>query len=172
MQYVKQLILAEGSLEQSSQSNTINESLRSLVKQVKLGAPTSDDQIDPFSKCFDLPDDFFAYIRSNSLIDTDYKSKDKYLEWQHTGNKFIKYEDIIKVIDSFYDKNKIIRNPIVTIENNTIKLIHDNYTHLDGIILTYYKLPNRFNVLKYNNSDVNATHNYCSLPFSCFDELV
>ena len=55
-----------------------------------------------------------------------------------------------------------------------IKVIHDEYTELEGLDLVYLCQPYRFNVLNYNDSDMSdgAVHSYCELPFSCFDELV
>lgn len=175
MQYVKQLILAESQFERGSkESNKINETLKTLLKKKNLNRPTSEKYDDPFNKSFDLPEDYFMYIRSNSLVDMNYKSPNKSKKFQYVGNIFISHNDISKVIDSFYDKNKIIRNPLVTIEKNKIKVIHDSYTHLDGISLTYYGYPYAFNVLNYNDEDMTsgALHSCCELPISCFEELV
>lgn len=73
-----------------------------------------------------------------------------------------------------YNKCAILRSPLVTLESSNgteyIKVFVDCYTDITGLDLTYYKLPHSFNVLKYTDTgDVRST---CSLPFSCFDELV
>lgn len=174
-QYVKQLILTDQQLERGSQvSNKINQTLKDLLKKKTLAIPTTDRYDDPFNECFKLPKDYFLYVRSNSMIDTNYKHNIKSKTFDYVGNIMIKPEDVSKVIDSFYDKKKIIRNPLVVIEGDTLKVIRDIYTHLDGVMLYYYCQPYAFNVMKYDdkNEEAGAVHSYCHLPFSCFDELV
>ena len=55
-----------------------------------------------------------------------------------------------------------------------MNVIHDQYTTIDNIDLTYYRIPYNFNVLNFDNSDTSicATHNFCELQFNCFNELV
>ena len=86
----------------------------------------------------------------------------------------IKPQELYKVLDSFYDKNKIIRNPLVTIEGEYLKIIHDSYTSVKNVSLYYYCQPYAFNVINYDDSNElpGAVHSCCSLPFQCFDELI
>lgn len=118
------------------------------------------------------------YIRSNSIINKNYKSKNV-TTLAHTPNVSLKQDDIQRVVGSFYNENGIIRNPLVVLESTSsdspyLKLIHDKYTNVTGLDLVYYCQPYSFNVLKYDDNDYSegAVHSYCELPFSCFDELV
>jgi len=70
------------------------------------------------------------YVRSNSIVDKNYKSDKKLKEQAITPNVSIKQDDVPNVISSFYNKNGIIANPLVVLEslnfdNQYIKVIHD-----------------------------------------------
>lgn len=171
-QYVKQLIITNDQLERGSQiSSKINQTLKDLIRKEQI---LISEEEDSFSKLFELPEDFFMYVRSESLTTKNYKSKYQNTQIKRVGNILIKPEDVSKVIDNFYDENKIIRNPLVIIEGNHARIIYDRYSNIIGIQIQYYCQPYSFNVLNYNDSDKSssAVHSYCQLPFSCFDELV
>lgn len=178
--YVKQLYLAEQQTERGSRgAMKISDSLKTLVRRKTIVKSKDDIDSDKWSAKFELPKDYFLYIRSNSIIDKNYKSKHKLSTFVYTPNIMIKEQDALDVIGAFYNQNGIIRNPLVLLESTSsdsqfIKVIHDKYTHMDGIDLFYYTQPYAFNVLNYNDDDFSesAVHSYCELPFSCFDELV
>lgn len=171
-QYVKQLILIDEQLEGTSQqSSKINQTLKDLltVKTLEYGLKSEKEKNFVW---YTLPDDFFMYVRSNSVLSQNYKSPNKTIA--NVGNLMIKRSDLYKVSDAFYDPHKIIRNPLVTIEGDQLKVILDSYSEIEKVNLYYYCQPYSFNVIKYNDEDnsAGAVHSYCSLPFSCFDELV
>ena len=77
------------------------------------------------------------------------------------------------------NNNAIIRYPMVVLESTEkgipyIKVIHDSYTDIDELDLTYYCQPYRFNIINYNDKDMSegAVHSYCQLPYSIFDDIV
>lgn len=178
--YVKQLYLADQQTERTSRGAIkISDSLKTLVRRKTIIKSKDDIDSDKWSAKFEIPQDYFLYIRSNSIIDKTYKSKHKLSTFVHTPNVIIKEADALDVIGAFYNQNGIIRNPLVLLESTKkesafIKIIHDKYTHMDAIDLFYYAQPYSFNVLNYNDDDYSegAVHSYCELPFSCFDELV
>jgi len=61
------------------------------------------------------------------------------------------------------DDLRIVREPIVSLVNGKFIVIHDRYTNITGISMTYYKTPNYFSPL----TGIN-----CELPIDLFDELV
>lgn len=184
--YVNDLFLAEDQFETGSKSvNKINDVLKSLIKHKKIVAPDRQssewriDDADDYSDVFVIPDDYYLYIRSNSIIDKTYKDQVKKDTFIHTPNQIIRQIDVPSVVGSFYNQGGIIRTPLVVLEStkkgsDCIKVIHDKYTHIDAVDLVYIRQPYRFNLLGYNDVDLksDATHSYCELPYSCFNELV
>lgn len=178
-QYIKQLLLVDEK-QNNKLANKVNEVIRSLTTNRRL-YPIFRQEVKFMDKydyinhtVYDLPDDYYQYIRSISMLDSSYKTGYKKLHFYKVHNILMSQKDIENIINYTYDENRIIRNPIAVLEGNKIKVITDRYTHQDLLILTYIKHPYRFNVLNYNDSDStsNATHSYCELPYSCFDELV
>ena len=123
------------------------------------------------------------YVRSSSIIDKNYKHHKSSFEKQYVSNLTIKQKDVPMVMDNYYNHMGIMRNPMVILESTErdlsggtayIKVIHDVYTNITGLDLTYYCEPYAFNVLNYDDTDrtAGAVHSNCELPFSCFDELV
>ena len=140
-----------------------------------------DDDIDgdSNSSIFDFPSDYYSYIRSNSLVTKNYKSNEILTTAISTPNDILKQNDIKKITNSYYNKGQIIRNPIVVLESTKsdspyLKVIHDDYTQISNLDITYYCSPYAFNVLKYNDDDLSqgAVHSYCELPYSCFEDIV
>lgn len=172
VQYVKSLILANDASERGSQvSNKINQILKDLLKNETITTLNDSEEL---TSHFYLPDDFFMYVRSESMMNMNYKSPIKNQKSNRVGNIFIKPQDVSKIIDNFYDQKKIIRNPLIIIEGNVAKIIHDCYSNITSVRIYYYCQPYSFNVLNFNDQDVKAgaVHSICHLPFSCFDELV
>ena len=77
------------------------------------------------------------------------------------SNKLLKQSDVNKVINQNYDKHRILRNPAAVLEGSNIKIIHDEYTTVDSIDVTYIKIPENFSVTV-----------ACELPYECFEDLV
>lgn len=82
------------------------------------------------------------------------------------------------MLSNAYNQHNIIRTPIVLLEEakdgTSIKVIHDSYTNIDKLDLTYLRCPYKFNVINYNDDDISrgATHSQCELPYNCFDDIV
>ena len=79
------------------------------------------------------------------------------------SNVLVKQPDANMVINQAYDQHRILRNPVVILEANGIKVIHDEYTTINNVDLTYIKLPAEFSIL---------TDTPCELPMECFNDLV
>ena len=178
--YVKELYLADGQVERGTRgSKRINDAIKTLVRHKSLVVGTKNPDADEFTTTFNIPEDYFLYIRSNSIINKSYKKKDTLFTPAHTPNLMIKEDDVHNVVGTHYNTNGILRNPLVVLESTEqgspfIKVIHDKYTNITGLDLVYYCSPYAFNVLNYNDNDYSdeAVHSYCELPFSCFDDLV
>ena len=64
-----------------------------------------------------LPDNYFLYIRSNSILSKNYKSNTEIAvesDYVVTPNKTIREDDVEKIISTFYNKT-ILRNPYVVL---------------------------------------------------------
>lgn len=173
-QYVRALYIADGEIERGTrQAKKIQDTIKTLQRHTKILNVSNDDD---YQNTFVVPADYAMYLRSNSIIDKNYKS-DKNIEPAVTPNMFIKQDEVSAVIDAYYNKGGVLKNPLVVIESTNdpeIRVIHDSYTHIAYLDLYYYIQPYAFNVLKYNDSNnaPNAVHSYCELPYSCFDEFV
>lgn len=170
-QYIKQMYLIEDKQESNTrQFKKVSDVVKSLIRNKKIFNSNND--------VFQLPEDYFMYIRSNSIVNKNYKS-DKLQNESSTANILIKQDDVENVINSYYNDNNILRRPAVILNNKgannpTIQVLHDKYTNITYLDLVYYCIPYAFNVIKYNDQDTSAgaTHSYCELPYECFDELV
>lgn len=178
-QYIKALYVAEQQAQRGTRQQTnIQDTIKTLVKHKLIEAGLKNQDSDQNSVQFDIPDDYFMYIRSNSIITSNYKSKQ--LEQEAVAaNALISYDDVKKVINTYYNNGAIMRSPAVILESTQddssyIKVIHDNYTNITGLDLTYYRSPYAFNVLGFDDSnyDVDAVHSTCILPYSCFNDFV
>lgn len=170
-QYIKQIYLIEDEQKSNTrQLKKVSDVAKSLIRNKKIFNSNND--------VFQLPEDYFMYIRSNSIVNKNYKS-DKIQNESSTANILIKQDDVENVINSYYNDNNILRRPAVILNNRgtnnpTIQVLHDKYTNITYLDLVYYCIPYAFNVIKYNDEDtsVGATHSYCELPYECFNELV
>lgn len=178
--YIKDLYLVDNQVTRNTRaSKKLNETLHNLIRHKTLCPCKQNIDSDRQTTLFHVPEDYFLYVRSNSIINRNYKSKSKLSTEVHTPNTAIKEDDVELVTGAYYDQHRILRNPLILFESVDVnhpyfKIIHDDYTNLVGLDLVYLCQPYSFNVLNYDNSDmsVGAVHNYCELPFSCFDELV
>lgn len=75
----------------------------------------------------------------------------------------LKQSDAPYSIESYYNDGRILRNPIVLLEGNILKVVHDKYTTIHAVDLTYLRLPSQFSIL---------TNTPCELPYECFEQLV
>ena len=180
LKYVKDMYLLESQTERDSRgAKRINDSIKTLVRHRTIPFDSKNIDTDEKTAVFEVPSDYFLYVRSNSVINKNYKQDSKLLFDVHTPNKMIKHDDVDQVIGTYYNQGGILLNPLVILESTAsdspyIKVIHDIYTNIVALDLVYYCQPYAFNVLKYNDDDMStgAVHSYCELPFSCFDELI
>lgn len=180
LKYVKDMYLLESQTERDSRgAKRINDSIKTLVRHRTIPFDSKNIDTDEKTAVFEVPSDYFLYVRSNSVINKNYKQDSKLLFDVHTPNKMIKHDDVDQVIGTYYNHGGILRNPLIIMESTAfdspyIKVIHDIYTNIVALDLVYYCQPYAFNVLKYNDEDMStgAVHSYCELPFSCFDELI
>lgn len=178
--YIKTLFLADSEVERGTRSSKkLNDTVKTLIRHRLLSVDNENPDKDDWTTIFQLPEDYFMYVRSNSVINKNYKDSNFLSTSVHTPNASIKQDDVARVVGAFYNQKGILRNPLVVLESTAsdspyLKLIHDSYTNVVGLDLIYYCQPYAFNVLNYNDDDMSegAVHSYCELPFSCFDEIV
>lgn len=178
--YIKTLFLADSEVERGTRSSKkLNDTVKTLIRHRLLSVDNENPDKDDWTTTFQLPEDYFMYVRSNSVINKNYKDSAYLSTNVHTPNASIKQDDVARVVGAFYNQKGILRNPLVVLESTAsdspyLKLIHDSYTNVVGLDLIYYCHPYSFNVLKYDDDDMSegAVHSYCELPFSCFDEIV
>lgn len=177
VKFIKQLYAAEDQIQSGTkQSMRFTDICKPLLKHKRIAKEYTDDDSfdsDYYSDVYKLPEDYFIYERSNSLMNKTYKNNIKSDKCFPVSNMFIKQQDIVDVIKSPYNVGAIIRNPLVTIEHsdkegNYLKLIHDQYSNIPEIDLVYYTTPHSFNIINTNEDVLD----HCELPFECFDELV
>lgn len=164
-QYVKELLIADGQAQSGTKASIkVQDNIKQLVTHEVLTDDATDDSFDNNCTLFALPSDYFQYIRSVSEVDGTYKNVSKKI----VPNILLNHSDANKVLESFYDENKIIRTPIAVLQSdaehdNMIKIIHDSYTDIRRVDLTYCRKPKEFNIL---------TGVACELPYECFEDLV
>lgn len=127
-----------------------------------------------------LPEDYFLYIRSNSMISKNYKIDTEITnenEYVITPNKTIREDDVEKIISTYYNK-AIMLNPYVVLnagnnadtqKNIYINIIHDEYTIIKKLDLVYYRKPKKFDVIGVDGVNVL---NKCELPDNVHMEIV
>lgn len=127
-----------------------------------------------------LPEDYFLYIRSNSMISKNYKIETEIsnpTDYVITPNKTIREDDVEKIISTYYNK-AIMLNPYVVFNagNNAdtqksiyINIIHDEYTVIKKLDLVYYRKPKKFDVIGVDGVNVL---NKCELPDNVHMEIV
>ena len=174
-QFVKSLFLSEDEVQSGTRKQRwVIDITKLLTKRCYL-QPTKSD-LDSYSTEFIVPDDYYLYIRSNSLVSKSYKGN--LAKPQIIPNQTIKQDDVSKVIVSHFNNHGVVRYPIVILEKNNnngiIRVLHDEYTNIDKIDLIYYRMPYDFNVSGFDDSNtkVGAIHSCCELPYTCFDDLV
>lgn len=103
--------------------------------------------IHQFMTDFTLPTDYMYYIQSNSIVTKSHLSEQD-TEERIVANKDIKYTSVNDIMPAYYDK-KIIRVPYAVINKNnstTLQIVHDNYTIVNKVELTYYRKPKQINL--------------------------
>ncbi len=76
--YIKTLFLADSQVERGTRaSKKLNDTVKTLIRHKQLPVYTKSPDSDEWTTVFEIPNDYFMYIRSNSIINRNYKgSKD------------------------------------------------------------------------------------------------
>ena len=160
-QYIDQLYRQNDQVESGSRTAVLIEDLlHTLTTHQTLTNGAVGDSNDVKSKTFSFPTNYYAYVRSVSDVTGTYKDANLQAK---LSNVLVKQPDANMVINQAYDQHRILRNPVVILEANGIKVIHDEYTTINNVDLTYIKLPAEFSIL---------TDTPCELPMECFNDLV
>lgn len=122
------------------------------------------------AKEFLLPDDFYVYIESASVVSEMYNAKK---EGMIVANKLVSQADALKLTSVAHDSLRVLRNPAVVLTDmkknlekkdvQTLTIIYDSWTEVTGLKVVYYKMPKQFDIM---------TSTPCELPLSAFDDLV
>lgn len=174
--------LQEDAVQDGSRAQKKNaDALKGLITRVTLDIATKDsNNTDHSSDRAILPEDYFLYIRSNSVLSKTYKTDIEITDptkYVITPNKTIREDDVEKVISTYYNK-AIVINPYVVLNagNNNdstkelyINIIHDEYTTVKKLDLVYYRKIKRFDVIGVDGINVLDR---CELPDNVHLELV
>lgn len=157
------------------------DALKGLIVRGLYEVSTKDaNNTDKVSDRVKLPEDYFLYIRSNSMISKNYKIETeitKENEYVITPNKTIREDDVEKIISTYYNK-AIMLNPYVVLnagnnadtqKNIYINIIHDEYTVIKKLDLVYYRKPKKFDVIGVDGVNVL---NKCELLDNVHMEIV
>lgn len=157
------------------------DALKGLIVRGLYEVDTKDaNNTDKVSDRVKLPEDYFLYIRSNSMISKNYKIETEITnenEYVITPNKTIREDDVEKIISTYYNK-AIMLNPYVVLnagnnadtqKNIYINIIHDEYTVIKKLDLVYYRKPKKFDVIGVDGVNVL---NKCELPDNVHMEIV
>lgn len=180
--FVRNNYLQEDTVADNSRAQKKNvDALKGLVVRGLYVVDAKDeDNTDRTTDRVSLPDDYFLYIRSNSLLSKNYKlEKEITNEGQYVvaPNKMIREDDTDKVISSYYNK-AIILTPYVVLNNGNVadvtkklyaNIIHDEYTIVKKLDLVYYRKPKRFDVIGVDGINVL---DHCELPENVHMEIV
>lgn len=176
--YIQQLFIAQDKIDTGSRiDRRVNDIIKTLIRRKQLSEELSTDLVsDQYSHKFRVPEDYYMYIRSNTILNKNYKSDD-IITTTYSANQIINQDIVSKVIEAFYNKKGILRKPFVVLASDTnpyIQVITDSYTNVLGLDLIYYCQPFAFNVSNFNdaNLSVGAIHSTCELPYMCFQDLV
>ena len=160
-QYIDQMYRSNDQVQSGSRTAVLIEDLlRTLTTHQTLNNGASDSSLDVRNTTFTLPSNYYGYIRSVSSTTGNYKDANILSQLPNT---LVKQSEANEVINKSYDQHRILRKPVAILEQGKIKVIHDEYTNVNAVDLTYIKLPADFSVL---------TNTPCELPIECFSDLV
>ena len=116
---------------------------------------------------FKLPEDFYMYARSTSKVSSTYSYKNYGSANQNTvilPNQLVLQTNVWKLLETPHNSLRILRYPAAVLNvDNTLSVIYDRYTTINGIKVLYYKQPQHFSLM---------TSTPCELPIDAFDDIV
>lgn len=161
--YVRQIHLTDQQAESNTkQSTNIQDVLRTLTVQETNSSPV--DKTESYTK-YDIPSDYWMYQRAYISVTGTYKNLKTAQNLQCIQMKPF---DINRLEDKAFDKDRIIRTPIIDIastkqDEDTYKVYTDRYTNIVSSTIVYIRKPKDFSIL---------TDTPCELPMTCFNDLV
>ena len=180
---LRTMIVSQDSLQPETRSDIrLQDAVRMLIRHSKLKVVEYDEKeksdIESFKKYGDyyctiaqLPIDFWSYVRSSSIVERIYNQETDQNKLQLVSNKIIRQSDVPSILEKPYNEWQILRSPLVVLEETStesyIKVLHDKYTDIVGVDLTYYKQPNKFGI-----NPIGGTITACDLPYEMFDLIV
>ena len=153
-------------------SSHVESVLQTLLKTSELHPAGNSNPIDtPLSIVCELPPDFDMYVRSTSIVSDTYNFKVSNNTNQCLKiipNQFVSQNDAWKLFETPNNTLRILRQPAAILSKNnagecTLTVIHDRYTNIQKVGLTYYAKPTYFDIM---------TSTECELPIDVFDDIV
>lgn len=153
-------------------SSHVESVLQTLLKTSELTAAGNSNPIDtPLSIVCKLPPDFDMYVRSTSIVSDTYNfkvSNNTNQGLKIIPNQFVSQNDAYKLFETPNNTLRILRQPAAILSKNkagecTLTVIHDRYTNIQKVGLTYYAKPAYFDIM---------TSTACELPIDVFDDIV
>lgn len=153
-------------------SSHVESVLQTLLKTSELTAAGNSNLIDtPLSIVCELPPDFDMYVRSTSIVSDTYNfkvSNNTNQGLKIIPNQFVSQNDAWKLFETPNNTLRILRQPAAILSKNnvgecTLTVIHDRYTNIQKVGLTYYAKPAYFDIM---------TSTACELPIDVFDDIV
>lgn len=153
-------------------SSHVESVLQTLLKTSELIAAGNSNPIDtPLSIVCELPPDFDMYVRSTSIVSNTYNfkvSNNTNQGLKIIPNQFVSQNDAWKLFETPNNTLRILRQPAAILSKNnvgecTLTVIHDRYTNIQKVGLTYYAKPAYFDIM---------TSTACELPIDVFDDIV
>lgn len=153
-------------------SSHVESVLQTLLKTSELTAAGNSNLIDtPLSIVCELPPDFDMYVRSTSIVSDTYNfkvSNNTNQGLKIIPNQFVSQNDAWKLFETPNNTLRILRQPAAILSKNnagecTLTIIHDRYTNIQKVGLTYYAKPTYFDIM---------TSTECELPIDVFDDIV
>lgn len=154
-------------------SSHVESVLQTLLITSELIPAGNSNPIDtPLSIVCELPPDFDMYVRSTSIVSNTYNfkvSNNTNQGLKIIPNQFVSQNDAQKLFETPNNTLRILRQPVAilskknNIGNYTLTVIHDRYTNIQKVGLTYYAKPTYFDIM---------TSTACELPIDVFDDIV
>lgn len=153
-------------------SSHVESVLQTLLKTSELTVAGNSNPIDtPLSIVCELPPEFDMYVRSTSIVSNTYNfkvSNNTNQGLKIIPNQFVSQNDAWKLFETPNNTLRILRQPAAILSKNnvgecTLTVIHDRYTNIQKVGLTYYAKPAYFDIM---------TSTACELPIDVFDDIV